>query len=89
MKLQELRRFTKIMKSYERTQVLYFCVEVINVRIEVVYNVTSMRYVNKCRIFVNEVLLTQTAPHTRRTRKYRTRVKTFTAHCLKKITAHV
>ena len=63
MKLQELRRFTKIMKSYERTQVLYFCVEVINVRIEVVYNVTSMRYVNKCRIFVKEVLLTQTAPH--------------------------
>ena len=47
------------MKSYERTQVLYFCVEVINVRIEVVYNVRSMRYVNKWRIFVKEVLLTQ------------------------------
>ena len=59
VKLQELRRFSMIMKSYERTQVLYFCAEVINVRIEVVYNVTSMRYVNKWRIFVKEVLLTQ------------------------------
>ena len=51
------------MNFYERTQVIYFCEEVINVRIEVVYNVPSMRYVNKCHIFVKEVLLTQTAPH--------------------------
>ena len=58
VKLQELRCFTKIMKSYEWTQALYFCEEVIYVRIEVVYNVTSMRYVNKCHIFVKEVLLT-------------------------------
>ena len=41
VELQELRRFTKIMKSYEQTQVLYFCVGA-NVQIEVVYNVTSM-----------------------------------------------
>ena len=62
VELQELRRFTKIMKSYERTQVLYFCVGV-NIRIEVVYNVTSMRSVNQCHIFVKGVLLTQTVPH--------------------------
>ena len=53
VKLQELRRFTKIIKSYERTQVLYVCVEVMNVRIEVVYNVTFQ----VCDMSINVVYL--------------------------------
>ena len=51
------------MKSYERAQVLYFCMGVINVRIVVVYNGTKMQSVNKCHIFIKEVFSTQTAPH--------------------------
>ena len=50
-------------KSYEWTQVLYFCVGVINVRIEVVYKIYKCRSVNKCHIFVKEVLETNCAPY--------------------------
>ena len=50
-------------KSYEWTQVLYFCVGVINVRIEVVYKIYKCRSVNKCHIFVKEVLETNGAPY--------------------------